>query len=355
MIKVKVNNHLLTSIVGYPVIEQTKSKKNNVLNTDITRFSLRDEKGSLMPMSLNSIIDYDSPEENNIEILIDNALIYKGILDHTEIINEQVLELWCKTEINKYLRDNVKYKTWDRFGGTFPVGEYKLFPNGLYYETPVYLIKHFLESLGNTNFNQNSIDIAHNIYDINDCYVQVNTDYISLRPKEIINFICLKTHLFIYTDSNGNINFIHGIDYKNNPLLINETVKNDIQSLDELYMFNNYSIEDETNIVRTAADNNNYGSQYRSIFDIAFEIEKGIIWVQSDSRDYLGTFAIDKFFRRRQGINFKFELGPETFNLERGISITSSRRGWSKKLFEPYGLKESSNTNKFEVDAYEVL
>lgn len=355
MIKVKINDNEFTSIVDFPVIEETKSKLNNILNTDISTFSLTDDTGLFMPLSGNSIIDYDSPEENNIEILDENLLLYKGILHHSEIITENIVEFHCKTEINKFLRDNTKYRSWDRYGGFFPLSEYKII-NGYPYETPAFAIYHYLQTLGNANFNIDSINRVHDIYDAGDGYIQLNTDFMSLRPKEIINFICQKTNLFIYTDSTGNINFIHGLDYKDNPLLITETIKNDIKSLDELYMFSNYEIEKDDNVLRTATDNGDYGLQYRSIFDIMFEIEKGLIWIPDDNAaDYFGMSIIDNFFRRRQGISFKFELGPETFSLERGISITSPKRGWTNKIFDPYGLKKEIKTNKFQVDAYESL
>ena len=356
MINVKINTKVFKDIVGSPVIEETKSKKSNIVNTDIAKFSLTDNTGLITPLSNNSIINYDSPEENTIEILDDTLVLYKGILDHVEIIKENIFELQCKTEINKYLRDNVKYKTWDRFGGTFPAEEYKLYPNGFYYETPSNAVWHYLKALGNTGLNTYSLDRSNAIYDSNNAYIQINSDFLSLRPKEIINFVCQKTGLLIYTDTAGNINFVHGIDYTDNPVNITESVKNDIKSLDELYMFNDYEIELESNSLRTATDNADYGLQYRNVYDIDFEIEKGLIWIpDADAADYFGTYAIDKFFRRRQGISFKFELGPESFGLETGISITSSKRGWSNKLFEPYGLKKDIKKVKFNVDAYEVL
>jgi len=340
MINIKINGNDIQNIVRYPVIKQSKSFLNIPVHLDETVFTLRDDNGSLLPFSQNSIID-NVMENNDIEIYDNNNLVYTGILNEQIIdpANEKIITFDCRTILKKFIKNRVNYKTWLRGDGTttYPTGEYSLKGDGYYYETPIYAIWHYLRLLGYEDYiYTDDIDNIHSVLSTANVWIQIDTSFENYTPHEILNYICKKFHIFIYVDELGNIRFLHDQDIIDT-IDITDTFYNKIESKIKLEKFTDYNIQLLDDSFRTAYDNSDYGAEYRTEYIEKYELLRGIIYIyDSITADYLGEMAIDNFYRDRLSLIIKYDLSILNFNLRKAIKITVSDRGWFNKIFEPY-------------------
>ena len=275
MINIKINGNTISNIEKYPVIKQSKSYLNIPVYLDETTFTLRDDNGSLMPFSSNSILKNET-EDNDIDIFDDNNQIYKGILNELIINpgNEKIITFDCRTILKKFIKNRVNYKTWIRGDGTttFPVGEYSVKGDGFPYETPIYALWHYMILVGYEDYiNVDDINIIHSDLTDANVWVQIDTSFPGLWPHEILNYLCTKFHIFIYVDAIGQIRFLHNQDFSNS-LEVNDNIDNTIDSGLKLQKFTDYNIELISGSYRSAFDNSDFGSEYRTQFIEKFEI-----------------------------------------------------------------------------------
>ena len=356
MIILKINN-VEYELITQPTISQSKSYRGTAIYIDKTTFSVRDELGSFMPFSDNPVIDNKVLENNTVEIFEDTTKLYSGFILELEPdpMNEINVIFECVTELKKFINNRFDYNTWTRGAGAYPVGEYHSHTDGLYYETPVYAIWHYMRSLGYTNFNTELLSVIQAIYIAAGCYIQIDTAFLNMKPHIILNYLSKKFHLFVYEDDDGLITFDHGRNYSTDFISITQNIENDIQTIQKLDKYTDYKIEvGET--FRTATANGNYGLQYRTEFIEPYELLTGLIYIMNNvSADYLGTFAINKFFRDRQSLRITFDISNAILTLLKGMKITALQRGWNEKLFEPYVIKRDFESRKYIVDCFEVL
>lgn len=358
-IDIIINNQEIGNLIGFPIITQSKSYMNIPVNLDETSFTIRDDNGSFFPLSSNSFID-PVYENNTVEIFDGSTQLYGGIINDLipDRLNEKIIKVDCRTILQKFIKNKFNYKTEFRGDGTivYPVGEYELKGDGFYYETPAHALWHYMQGCGWTDFiNINSIEIIHAIFESANVWIQIDTDFPQLWPHEILNYLCIKFHIFIYVDDNGLITLIHNQDLSN-AIQITQEIDNSVFTGLRLDRFTDYSIELIDGTFRTATDNSDYGLQYRDIFKEPFEILKGMIYIYDTiTADYLGQMSIDIFNQSRQSINLNFDMEVLGFNLEKGISVTTPDRAWNNKLFEPYILIRDYNTRLNIVESYNVL
>lgn len=356
MITVKINNIDIEGLNIKPIITLSKSYRNNAIYFDKTEFSVLDENGTFIPFSENTILNDPILENNKVEIFDNTFKIYEGYINELrpDRLNEKNVTIECVTGLKKYLNNRIDYNTWSRGGGAFPTGEYYLHTDNLYYETPIYALWHYLQELGYTNFDTAGISNIHEIFTTAGIYVQIDTTFQNMLPHVILNYLCKKFFIFVY-EENGIIVFDHARNYNAEYISITQEIKNDIQTIEKLDKYTDYKIEVGTGF-RTATDNSNYGSEYRTEYIESYDFLTGLIYIMDNTTaDYFGEYAIDKFYRDRKSLRIIFDISTNVFNLKKGIKITALQRGWNEKLFEPYILKQDYNTRKYIVDCFEVL
>lgn len=345
-----------------PRISRKKSNKNKGIYTDVLNVMFNNTDNEFTPYSANSIFESQYPTSNDFTIDYGNTRIYTGVLRHVPKTARNPVTLQFTDTLGKFSAADFSYNTFDRGDGstTFDTSEYN--SDGTYYwETPAYAAYHVLRLAGLTDseINTSSLSDADTNYTSSTKIAIIKETSDSVTPLEILNYISAKFFLYIYKDSSGLICFEHGTDFTSTYISVSRNNINGIRFIEPLDYYNDYEIQTDDFTWRTASDNSSYGSSYRTAAETNRKLiieAHGICIIYDDTTaDYFGEYAIDNFYKKRQGVAITTYIDDDRFNFVTGCKITYDAMGWNEKNFEIFEIIDDYNATKKTVKAYEIL
>lgn len=339
---IKLNDYDISNIVvKFPVISTTKATAKSRAYSDYIEIEIISQQFyTLLDDYINTIV-----------IEVNGVQKFTGYLLKVIYLQDDRIRIVAGSLYSLKSKNNIIYQTNIRGDGitTFTAAEYFL-DASIYYETPVYAVKHLLEIAGITDFDTASLSEANTNYVNNNIYCQLENEYIGYSLQQLLDKICTSFNLFFFTNNQGQIVF----DYNNSKT---EIVLNnyEINQIDGLEFYNNYSIEKDDFTIITAGI---YGQTYRdrTKTNRYFFIDRDILKIY----DYLtgpvniGQEIIDQYYRSRKGFRLKQSM-TNILNINSEPVLTDQKYNFNNKHFEIYSIKEDFDNSKQEIIIYEKL
>ena len=367
MIKHKLNDEWITSrVTNFSTIRKSKSYLDKGVFINTIQVAVENTDGDFSPQAPGSIQEDNYIMSNTYQIYDDDLLLWKGYLSGYNSKNISLISLNCIGILGRFRKNRILYETWNRGDGTttFAAGQYsQATVNGFqsYWETPAYAIYHILRLAGyaDADIDLTSLSETNAAYVAGSCYIQVNATAPGLTPQYILNEISNKCFIYIFVRDNGTIAFQHNFDYSTNSVSVVEKKFNRLDITESLDFINDWRIQIDGFTYEDDNGNNDAGLTYRTEEGITQSFEADsygiLIFKNATSAAYIGDYAISNFHYKRLGIKIEFDLSDTSFTLETGIKITSSARGWTDKLFEPFYFEYNTQKKKRILNCYEVV